>query len=602
MGSKKRKKENKLNNKRGIDNTIMYPALKNTKEGELYGYINDKGQFIINPIYEIAYDFNTNGLAVVGEKGKFGLINKNGKYILKSIYDSISDFNEDRAVFILDNYMGVINEKGEIITDEKYNFIGDYKGGRAVIGVTYNSSGYKYGYIDLEGNIIIPPIYLDASNFKEGLALVKKEDGKYSSINSYGKIINTYNYDYVSQYGDGLMVFGESFDGPLGYINIHGKVVIKAKYRIANGFKDNVAVVSESDNFSGPYGLINKKGKYVYEPIFSDIKILGENRVALGMPIGDGEIKLRSIYAIGNTDGKLLTDFIHLSVGEYINGLAYASNEVDTFFIDTSGEEVKDLPKVSGSGELLIKGDLIYADIDYEPYYLEKSGGLVYKPNDVIKLNNTYSVLKEKYKPNINYLIYNPVVKGIKDRKVQDAINNKLKELSYFKPYAEEDSKDKEVVITQDDVLDYDYYGDFNIQYFKGNLLGLELEGYYYPIGAAHGMPSKKTPTINLVTGEFYNLEDLFMGGVYWTGELNKIIKNMIENDFQYEYVFKDDFKGIKENQDFYIDKDNLYIYFAPYEIGPYSAGFITFKIPFSEIQGIINKNGDFYKALQDST
>ena len=88
------------------------------------------------------------------------------------------------------------------------------------------------------------------------------------------------------------------------------------------------------------------------------------------------------------------------------------------------------------------------------------------------------------------------------------------------------------------------------------------------------------------------------MGGVNWLGELNKIIQKMIDSDPQYEYVNKDAFKSIRIDQDFYIDGDNLYIYFPPYEIGPYAAGFITFKIPFSEISGMINKNGAFYLSF----
>ncbi|NFT08688.1 DUF3298 domain-containing protein, partial [Clostridium botulinum] len=37
---------------------------------------------------------------------------------------------------------------------------------------------------------------------------------------------------------------------------------------------------------------------------------------------------------------------------------------------------------------------------------------------------------------------------------------------------------------------------------------------------------------------------------------------------------------------------------FPPYEIGTYEAGFITFKIPLSEISGMINKNGAFYLSF----
>ena len=598
MSSKKSKRK-KSKRKMRISNNL-YPAIKNTKEGKIYGYINDSGSFIINPIYLNAYNFNNNDLAVVQDKEGFGLINRKGEYVVKPNYNSISEFKENRAIFVLDDYMGVLDEKGNIITNKKYNFISDYNEGRALIGISSEEGNYKYGYIDLQGKEVIPPIYSEAISFNEGVALVKVKDKEYNLIDINGKVINTYNYDFVSQYGDGLMVFGESFEGPLGYINREGKIVINPKYKSAEGFKDGVAIVSESDSFIGPYGVIDKEGKYLYPPIFSDIEVLGEDRVALGMPIGEKELNLRSIYGIGDTKGNRLTDFIYLVVGDYDRGLAYASNESDTFFIDKSGAIVKDLPKVSGSGGLLLKNGLIYADIDYYPYYLDKSGKIVYKPNEVITLDDNYSVLREKYKPNINYLIYNPAVQGVKDKNIESQINSKLKELSAFKPYTE-DGKQKNPVITEEDVLDYDYYGDFNVKYFKNDLLTLEIDGYYYPIGAAHGMPSKKTPTINLATGKFYTLGDLFMGGVYWSGELDKIIKNMIDTDKQYDYIFKDEFKGIKQDQDFYIDDNNLYIYFPPYEIGPYSAGFITFKIPFSEIQGMINKNGEFYKALNIS-
>lgn len=577
----------------------LYPALRNTKEGEVYGYINSRGIFVIEPAYSSAYEFNSSGLAIVRVGEKFGVINKTGEYVISPVYNSINNFKENRAIWALDDYMGAFNQKGNVITDKSYSFVSDYSEGRAVVGFSNNNGSYRYGYIDLDGYNIIPPIYMEANNFIEGVALVKLNEREYRSINPYGQIINTYNYNYVSQYGDGLMVFGNSFEGPLGYINIDGEVVIKPRFKSAEGFKDGVAIVSESDSFQGPYGLINKSGKYMYEPNFSDIKILGEGRVALGIPMGDEALKLRSIYAIGDTSGNRLTEFMYLSVGEYNNGLSYASDKTNTFFIDLSGNQAENLPKISGSGELSIKNGVIYANIDYSPYYLDSSGKEIYKPNDIIYLNDVYSILKERYKPNINYLVYIPLVQGIYDKNVEVEINNKLRDISNFRSSGI-NGVSNNLPITENDVIDYDYYGSFNVKYFNSDFLVLEIQGYYYPIGAAHGMPYKKTPNINLVTGKFYDLGDLFIDGVDWVGELNKIISNMIETDKQYEYVFKDQFKGIKEEQDFYVDNSNLYIYFLPDEIGPYVAGFVTFKIPFSEIQGIINKDADFYKAIQN--
>lgn len=267
------------------------------------------------------------------------------------------------------------------------------------------------------------------------------------------------------------------------------------------------------------------------------------------------------------------------------------------FFINKKGAVNNNLPVVKGSGELRIKDNIIFANIDFSPYYLSRSGKVIYKPNNTIALSSKYSVTKVKYNPNINYLIYNPRVNGVSNKKVEKRINKKLIKMSYFEPLFEENLKSP-YIVTPDDVLNYNYFGDFSVQFFKNNLLILDIEGYYFPFGAAHGMPVKKTPTIDLVTGKFYTLGDLFMGGIYWVGELNKIIKNIIETDPQYEYIFKDAFKGIKENQNFYLDADNLYIYFPPYEIGPYAAGFVAFKIPFTQIEGMINKQGDFYQSF----
>ncbi|MPM32144.1 hypothetical protein SDC9_78703 [bioreactor metagenome] len=598
MSSRKKNKKKELKRQVEMINEKLYPALENTAKGRLYGYMNSRGDFLIQPIYTNAYDFNNKGLAVVQYGEKFGIINKRGEYVVKPIYDNINDFKENRAIFSLNNNMGVFNEKGNIINNKDYDYISDYNEKRAIIGSQTVDEGYRYGYLYFDGTEEIQPIYLDVGKFKNSIALIKVRNGEYRLINLYEQVINTYNYNYVSQYGEGLMVFGNSQDGPLGYIDIGGQVVIPPKFKQAEAFKDGVAVVSEADSFGGPYGVINKKGEYIYQPIFNDIKNIGEDRLALGMGIGEGDIKLRNIYAIGDTSGKVLTDFIYRYVGEYKDGLAYASDETSTFFIDNSGNKVTDFPSVSGSGELSVKNGLIYANIDNSPYYLDKSGNVVHKPSDIIKLDDKYSILIQKYKPNINYLIYYPKVQGLDDENVEAEINNRLRRFSYFIP-EDEKGNQKNTPITEDDILDYDYYGDFSIKYFEKNLLGLEIEGYYYPVKAAHGMPIKKTPIIDLKTGKFYTLSDLFMGGVNWVGELNNIIKDRIDNDKQYDYVFKEQFKGINPDQGFYIDDNNLYIYFQPYEIGPYSAGFITFKIPFSEIQGMINKNGDFYKALR---
>ena len=566
----------------------LYPALCNTKNGEIYGYIDEKGNFIIEPKFDRAYDFTSKGVAIVTENGLDGLINLEGNYVIPPIYDSLSPFVEGKSIFVQNGKMGAIDEEGNVVTKNLYSIIGNFSEGRAVVGES-KSNGYKYGYIDGEGREVIPLKYENADDFRDGVALVKIKENKYGLIDKHGRIISSYDYYSVSRYSEGFMTFTKGEGELYGYINMEGTEEIKPIYTMASEFNEGRAIVSTEENFNGPYGVIDTKGRYVYTTVFSEIIYLGEGMFALGMPIGkpldDEKFTLPSIYAIGDIKGNILTTFKYLYVGKYKNGIASSSDITTTFFIDKNGKVIKSLPRVKGSGELLIKDNIVFADIDYSPYYLTRSGKIIYKPNDTITLDEQYSVIKEKYKPNYSFLIYIPQVKGIKNKRVEKKINIKLRTLSYFKPYEKEQLTHS---IDENDVLDYSYYGNFSIVFYKRGILILSLMGYYYPLGAAHGLSSKITPVINLETGEFYKIEDLFKKDSEWKNRLDSIIQNMIEKDQQYEYVYKDGFKGIKEGQNFYFDEDNLYIYFQPYDIGPYAAGFITFKIPLKLISDII--------------
>ena len=589
LSKKKRVKSKKMKSSKEL-----YPALKNTKNGAIYGYINNKGEFIIQPKFDGAYDFDDNCLAIINENNKDGIIDLKGEYKVYPIYDSISQFKEDRAVFSKDGGMGVIDQNGNIITKKSYGIIGQFNEDRAVVGDS-KSGEYRYGYIDRNGKEIINLKYENANDFIDNIALVKIKDYEYILIDKDGKVLNSYKYYLVSQYSDGFMVFSDKEEGNYGYIDIDGNIRIKPMFTSASEFNDGIAIVSTEPNYNGPYGVINKKGDYIFSSIFSEIRYLGEGRLALGMaigkPLGDDKFIAPSIFAIGDTNGNVLTQFKYYAVGNYDKGVAYASNNNSTFFIDKNGKIINSLPKVKGSGELKIKDDIIYANIDYSPYYLTRSGKIIYKPNDEIILDNRYSVIKERYKPNFNFLTYIPQVKGIKNRRIEKKVNNKLKTLSYFKPFVEDYISHG---INENDVLDYSYYGTFEIIFFKQEILILSLTGYYYPLGAAHGLSSKSTPVINLESGEFYSLEDLFTPESDWKDRLNSIIQKAIDEDPKYEYVYKDGFNGINEGQNFYFDEDNLYIYFQPYDIAPYAAGFITFKIPFNLVENMmIDNNND---------
>lgn len=232
--------------------------------------------------------------------------------------------------------------------------------------------------------------------------------------------------------------------------------------------------------------------------------------------------------------------------------------------------------------------DLIDANIDHNISYFHKTGSTDLQPKTIIDLSEQYKIIEKKYNPNKNYLVYYPMVLGIRNSILQMRINNKLKVLSKVKP-------------VKKGPLDYYYSGDFSIEYFKDDLLVLKLFGYNYPFGAAHGMPSETHSHINLNRGRLYELKDLFKPGSDYINIISEIIQREIKCNPEYSYVFPEEFKNIKKDQSFFVNDDTLNIYCDPYEIAPYAAGFPTFSICFNEIMSIINTKGTFCKAFHQN-
>ncbi|ATO49017.1 WG repeat-containing protein [Brevibacillus laterosporus] len=565
----------------------LYPASMSTREGVKWGYINERGQFLIGPQFVYALPFQKNGLAIVSVANGTGLINELAQYVVKPIYSSINSFTEGRATVIDDKGFWVIDDKGTVLSDKPHSYIGTYQNGRAIFADTDEQGNYRYGYLNLEGKIVIPNKYEEANDFIDGKAVVKIKENQYALLGRNGEVLHTYPYHTVGSLSDGLMAVQQKEKEPFGYMNEQEKIIIEPQFTSAQAFKSGRAVVDTSvDDFVFKWGLIDKTGAFKIKPGYSDIEMLGEDRVAVGVLKDNKAPYMGSTYAIADKDGRFLTEFVYNRVENYQDGVASATNEQTTFFIDRSGRTVKNLPIIKGTGTLTKMGDIIKADVNQRVSYYKPNGTLIYAQNTVIPLTKQYRVKEEIYHPNKDYLVYYPQIEGMANKAAQEQVNKRLKGLSQIKP------------IDQNAQLDYNYFGDFSVDFFNNQLVQLKLLGYNYPFGAAHGMPTQIYTPIDLVTGQFYTLPDLFKPTSNYVKVLSDIIGQKIKTDPQYSYVFPDTYKGIAPNQPFYIKEDALYIYFAPYEIAPYVAGFPTFRIPFKDIMSIIHTQGAFWKSF----
>ncbi|WP_150273685.1 WG repeat-containing protein [Paenibacillus tepidiphilus] len=572
----------------GLRADVLHPAPFTTKEGLLWGYISSDGGTAIEPRYAYAEEFQPNGLAIVQRGNGSGLIDHTGRERVKPVYSFIAPFAEGRAVVSDAKGYTLIDEIGKEVTKARYDYLNSLQEGRALFSKYSPSGATRYGYLDAQGKEVLPASYLDAADFMNGTALVKLAEREFALIDLQGQVLHTYPYPYVGSPGDGLLAYQADENGKYGYLRTDGSIAIAPQFTSALPFSGGRAVVNTAENYDNAYGLIDGQGQFIIPPQYYEVQQLGEDRVALGTPLYPDQPYRGSRYVIADSvTGRILATHPLLGVNNYVNGLASVYDAKDTYFIDRSGKKAAQPPTVPGSGALSFSGSLIRADVDQRTAYYDRRGKLVWRQSDVIPLRPPYSVLEKKYKPNRNYLVYYPQVEGIASIETSKKVNDELRSLSLAEG-AGAGGEDQ----------DFSYTGDFSVSFFRKHLLVLELSGYKYPFGAAHGMPTRLFPHINLKNGRFYKLSDLFKPGSKYTEKLSEIVGKQIATDPQYSYVFPDTYKGIARDQPFYVDESALYLYFAPYEIAPYAAGFPTFRIPFAEIMGLISTEGEFWQAF----
>lgn len=154
----------------------------------------------------------------------------------------------------------------------------------------------KYGFINHRGEVVIDFEYDYATNFYDGLSAVQK-NGKYGFIDTNNKTVVPFIYDNAYFFSDGLALVQK--DGKYGFINHQGNVVIELKYQFAQLFSDGLASVSIDGN---KFGAINMKNEivipFVYDSIsYADFGVMAvEKNGKYGVINNKNEIVIPIIY------------------------------------------------------------------------------------------------------------------------------------------------------------------------------------------------------------------------------------------------------------------------------------------------------------------
>ena len=130
---------------------------------------------------------------------------------------------------------------------------------------------------------------------------------------------------------------------------------------------------------------------------------------------------------------------------------------------------------------------------------------------------------------------------------------------------------------------------DFDVKKNSDNILSILIKYYKYA-GGAHGYYENVAYNIDIRNGNFLTIDNLFKEGSDYKNIINEEIRNQIEEliklDEQNKGVYE--FKSIEDKQKFYIQDDNIVVYFDLYDIAPYAAGIPEFIINVNKIDHIL--------------
>lgn len=175
------------------NNMKIVKMLDGENEG-LYGIIDRDGKFITNS-NNILISVQNNHIYLIDIDSKEGLLTTEGKWIGK-----VGEYRYK------DKYAKMYSQT---LKKEKKQFI-----------VYQGLKDKKYGYLDIDGSLIVPIIYEDAENFSQGLAAVKKH-GKWGYVDEKGEEVIDFKFDDASDFEEGsalVTVKGRSY-----YIDKKGK-------------------------------------------------------------------------------------------------------------------------------------------------------------------------------------------------------------------------------------------------------------------------------------------------------------------------------------------------------------------------------------------
>ena len=457
---------------------------------------------------------------------------------------------------------------------------------------------YRYGLTDLTGETIVPYEY-NYIEFLEGAAsfVVFSDEGKYivdmvtgdmSDLIPEGEGLEA--EDRLA-FGSDIVRYQDQTTGLYGYEK-DGKALTEAVYYEAMPFMDGFAVVSDGGYYEGTFSVIDENMNVIFD---HEMKIIpyGEGYFGLVQEFPLFNDAYNRVYLV-NAQGKKILDRQLFEVDVIHQNLLLVADHEKGWLIDGSGDPViarGDSVGLFDSYEraVVLDGDIVLYNDGYDESrftIVDEEGNLLYSAIDdtydqVQDLGNGFSVTEDiRVKDRFTHISI-PILKS-------DENDGRFREAnSIFESLAESDAYENRQI--------EDVYEEYEVTYDAvrvGDIAEINVSYYWYGFGAAHPNHCRETIHVDLKTGAIYELKDMMQ-----SEDIYDVVQTLVRQRaaLSSQWYFSVEGIYVDETVSYTLGQDGINLYYCPYDIAPYAAGYPEFHIPYEDIMPYFNIYSSYY-------
>lgn len=248
--------------------------------------INKKGEKI-SDYYRKIYNYSEGLIyAKKDDDKKSVFMDAYGKVKFRIKCDHAAAFSDGLARFSVNNRWGFVDLNGKIVIEAKYFNAHDFEDGTAPVALGINYGNVKWALIDKQGKFLFDPVYDKMEAFKYGVTVVAKRGSGSGLMNTKGKLVLREKYQ-LNSYGhflyqnDKLRVLCLDINSK-EYVLLDENMKLDRRFNTYNHVsflfdkpingRIYIMAIKNDKRF-----LLNEKGEQIVDGPLKSIGVLGQN-------------------------------------------------------------------------------------------------------------------------------------------------------------------------------------------------------------------------------------------------------------------------------------------------------------------------------------